>query len=308
MSPTLIQSDLLNSLKYDSPVEDAGEDAGLDAGPTVVTLDDRAATSASGPGTPEADMEGWAAGDDLNSPAAAPPSTLKKRGRASLTASATPAGSVTSKTPRSTKSTGASKSAGRSTGKRKAAEPEPEEDETDVDKPEEDEALKATPVTKRGGRAARSAGAAASARLAAKAAKKPAKKAGRPKKQTNGDVPAGEYEVEAIVESAIDADTMEHMYLIKWRNYPTRDNTWEPKRHLKGSLNLVREFDAQKKKAEAAEAAKKAATARKTAAAATSGEKKPARGPKRKAAKAVKATKPAKKGPGRPRRTGRTRG
>ncbi len=111
-------------------------------------------------------------------------------------------------------------------------------------------------------------------------------------------MPAGEYEVESIVESAIDADTMEHMYLVKWRNYPASDNTWEPKKNLSGSLDLVRKFDTAKKKA---------AAARKEAAA-TAGDKKTG-GRKPKAVKAVKAAKPAaKKAPGRPppaRRTGR---
>ncbi|KAK4042233.1 guanine nucleotide exchange factor synembryn-domain-containing protein [Parachaetomium inaequale] len=191
------------------------------------------------------------------------------------------------------------------TGKRKAAESEPEEEE----EPE------ATPVPKRG-RPARSAGASASARLAAKAAKKPAR--GRPKSTavsitisrsaaakpakkdaTNGEVPADEYEVEEIVDSAIDADTMEHMYFVKWKNYPASDNTWEPKKNLAGSLPLVRKFDAAKKKAEAAEAAKKAAAKR--AAAPAAGEKKATRGPKAKAVKAVK------KAPGRPGRKRKAR-
>jgi hypothetical protein len=115
-------------------------------------------------------------------------------------------------------------------------------------------------------------------------------------------VPAGEYEVEEIVDSAIDADTMEHMYFVKWKNYPASDNTWEPKKNLKGSLELVRKFDIAKKKAEAAEAAKKAAA--KKAAAPAAGEKKATRGPK---AKAVKAVKAAKKAPGRPGRKRRAR-
>lgn len=57
--------------------------------------------------------------------------------------------------------------------------------------------------------------------------------------------------MEEIVDSAIDADTMEHMYLVKWKGYPASDNTWEPRRNLKGSLELVRKFDVAMKKAEA---------------------------------------------------------
>lgn len=132
-------------------------------------------------------------------------------------------------------------------------------------------------------------------------ASKPAKKAGRPKKETKGEVAEDEYEVEDIVDSAIDADTMEHMYLVKWKNYPDSQNTWEPKKNLKGSLVLVRKFDAKKKKAEAEEAAKEVA-AKKTAAAASGEKKTPGRKPR--AAKAVKA---AKKPPGRPARKRRAR-
>jgi hypothetical protein len=267
-----------------------------------------------------------------HSPAvSAPSSTLKKRGRPSLSASATPAKSVASRTPRSAKGAATPKSVSRSAGKRKAAEPESKQEEEEEDEEEDEEeeeegeeVIETTPAPKRG-RPARSAGASASARLAAKAAKKPARgrprstavsnapdtrvyssntaiqaaakparKVGRPKKNaTNGEVAADEYEVEAIVESAIDADTMAHMYLVKWKNYPASENTWEPKKNLEGSLDLVRKFDTQKKKAEAAEAAKKAA-AKKTAAAASGPAKRATRGPKPKAVKAVK------KAPGRP--------
>jgi hypothetical protein len=137
------------------------------------------------------------------------------------------------------------------------------------------------------------------------AAAKPAKKAGRPAKATNGTLAADEYEVEDIVDSAIDADTMEHMYLVKWKNYPASESTWEPKKNLKGSLDLVRKFDAKKKKEEAAEAAKKAAAKKTESASAASGEEKTAtRGRK---AKTVKAVKAVKKAPGRPGRKRRAR-
>lgn len=109
---------------------------------------------------------------------------------------------------------------------------------------------------------------------------------------------AGEYEVETIVDSAIDTDTMEHMFLVKWKNYPASDNTWEPKKNFKGSLDLVRKFEVAKKKAQAAEAAKKASTQK------AASETKATRGAK---SKAVKPVKPAKKAPGRPGRKRKTR-
>lgn len=106
---------------------------------------------------------------------------------------------------------------------------------------------------------------------------------------------AGEFEVESIADSVIDADTMEHMYLVKWKGYPASDNTWEPKKNFKGgSMDLIKKFDAAKKKAEAT----KKAAAKKEAVPASE-KKSTRRGAK---PKAVKEVKTAKKGPGRPRK------
>lgn len=86
----------------------------------------------------------------------------------------------------------------------------------------------------------------------------------------------------------IDADTMEHMYLIKWKNYPHSANTWEPKQNL-NSPDLMRKFDAKKKKDATALAVKKAST----------GQTKATRTKQAKAVKPVKAAKAVKKAPGR---------
>jgi hypothetical protein len=53
--------------------------------------------------------------------------------------------------------------------------------------------------------------------------------------------------VEKIVDSQIDADTMEHMYLVKWKGYGDDENTWEPKTNLSHASELVKAFDATKK-------------------------------------------------------------
>jgi hypothetical protein len=76
------------------------------------------------------------------------------------------------------------------------------------------------------------------------------KSSGRGRKAaSNGETPAGEYEVEKIVDSQIDADTMEHMYLVKWKGYGDDENTWEPKTNLSHAPDLVKAFDAKKKAA-----------------------------------------------------------
>ncbi|KXX83223.1 Heterochromatin protein 1 [Madurella mycetomatis] len=322
ISPPLVQSDLLRA-EADYSWEPLLE-GGAGSGPTVVSLDDQEpAPMLSHLPEVGVTLENMA---EVNSPMSVP-STTRKHGRPSLSASvtsATPTGSAAARAPRSTKSPTTVKSAGRSTGrKRKAAALEPEQErmpgsglETEPEPGSESGTEpEPTPTPKKRGRPARAAGAAAIARLAAEAAKKPTrgppklsaatqepiKKASRRKNEvtTNGQTPKNEYEVEEIVDSAIDADTMEHMYLIKWKDYPENDNTWEPRKNLKGALDLVRKFDA-KKKAEAEMASKKAVAARKGSGSEGEGEKaKPTRATRGRSAKAVKPVK-KEKGPGLP--------
>jgi len=74
-------------------------------------------------------------------------------------------------------------------------------------------------------------------------------------------VPKGQYEVEEIVESQIDAETMQHMYFVKWKGYSSDENTWEPKQNLlPGAADLVAEFDKKKKATAQADDAKPKAT------------------------------------------------
>jgi hypothetical protein len=58
-----------------------------------------------------------------------------------------------------------------------------------------------------------------------------------------------EWDVEVILDSAVDAATKEHMYLVKWVGYPNSDNTWEPKRNLAKCLDLIKRFETKKAKA-----------------------------------------------------------
>ncbi|CAI6080619.1 unnamed protein product [Clonostachys chloroleuca] len=57
-----------------------------------------------------------------------------------------------------------------------------------------------------------------------------------------------QWEVESIVDSQIDADTMEHFYKVKWKGYSSKENTWEPKSNLVGCQDALKEYERQKKK------------------------------------------------------------
>ncbi|KAK4194427.1 hypothetical protein QBC40DRAFT_290780 [Triangularia verruculosa] len=339
----LIQSDLQESVEASYSRESSVSlSLGVtDSGPTVVNLHEEEELEINEQFNmapiPEADMGISHPLFNEDEPA---PSSSKKRGRPSRSASGTPAKSTpAAKTPRSSKSVGKSsatpktaksssapKSASRSSGsKRKAEEIEPEQETEEAEEQESE----ATPAAKRGrvGRPARTAGKAASARLALKAAKKPGRgrpkgsttstdkkekaatkpknKGGRPRKDTstNGTTEE-EYEVEAIRDSGIDDKTKAHRFLVKWEGYPESENTWEPKANLKGAEELVREFEKSQKKTKAADAAAKASAPKKRDKPAA--EKKAPATKGRGKAKAVKKVAPAKKPVGRPGRRGRS--
>lgn len=97
-------------------------------------------------------------------------------------------------------------------------------------------------------------------------------------------MPADEWEVEAIVESSIDADSMEHMYLVKWKGFAATENTWEPRKNLDHAAAMIKAFEAKKPKKTEAKAVKvsaKRATAVTKAAPAPKHKKKPGRKPGR---------------------------
>lgn len=51
------------------------------------------------------------------------------------------------------------------------------------------------------------------------------------------------FEVERIVDRI--AKGGKTVYCIKWLNYPSKENTWEPAENLAGCQDLVRAFDAR---------------------------------------------------------------
>ncbi|CAJ0552868.1 Ff.00g009460.m01.CDS01 [Fusarium sp. VM40] len=68
---------------------------------------------------------------------------------------------------------------------------------------------------------------------------------GRPttKRQVTSPDSDTEWEVEEIVESRIDTTTKKQVYLVKWKGYSSKHNTWEPRKNLGNCLKLVRKFE-----------------------------------------------------------------
>ena len=58
-----------------------------------------------------------------------------------------------------------------------------------------------------------------------------------------------EFEVETIVDAHIDTATSETQYLVKWKGYPSKDNTWEPEGNLDNCKGAIKKFETKKKEA-----------------------------------------------------------
>lgn len=55
-----------------------------------------------------------------------------------------------------------------------------------------------------------------------------------------------QWEVEEIIDSGVDADTLEHFYHVKWKGYSSKHNTWEPKVNLVRCHDAIEAFETQK--------------------------------------------------------------
>lgn len=84
----------------------------------------------------------------------------------------------------------------------------------------------------------------------AKATTTPRKKRASQRDESTQDTKAGrkEWEVEQIVDSRIDAETMQHWFKVKWKGYPSKDNTWEPKKNLTNCKTLLENYEKKGKK------------------------------------------------------------
>ena len=60
-----------------------------------------------------------------------------------------------------------------------------------------------------------------------------------------------EYEVEDIIKQGKDRKTGETMYLVKWKGYTTRYNTWEPAKNLTNASRILNEWNRKQKAARA---------------------------------------------------------
>ncbi|EKJ74841.1 hypothetical protein NXS19_001875 [Fusarium pseudograminearum] len=61
-------------------------------------------------------------------------------------------------------------------------------------------------------------------------------------KTTNAE-PEIEWEVENILDSGVDRPTGVHLYLVKWKGFSNKENTWEPRVNLSKCHKLLREFE-----------------------------------------------------------------
>lgn len=79
------------------------------------------------------------------------------------------------------------------------------------------------------------------AKTATTSRKNKADKGGKAAQQTTGG--RKEWEVEQIVDSRIDAETMQHWFKVKWKGYASKDNTWEPKKNLANCKAMLEKFE-----------------------------------------------------------------
>lgn len=56
-----------------------------------------------------------------------------------------------------------------------------------------------------------------------------------------------EWDVERIVAVRTDAATNQEEYFVKWKGYPAKDNTWEPKENLGNCQMALKNFETNKK-------------------------------------------------------------
>lgn len=71
---------------------------------------------------------------------------------------------------------------------------------------------------------------------------------GRPPKKPESRGSQKEWEIEKIVDSQVDVITKEHFYRVKWKGFPSTENTWEPRKNLAGCNRAIQAFEKGLKK------------------------------------------------------------
>ncbi|PHH80773.1 hypothetical protein CDD80_7310 [Ophiocordyceps camponoti-rufipedis] len=56
-----------------------------------------------------------------------------------------------------------------------------------------------------------------------------------------------EYEIESIVDDRIEQDTLRHFYLVKWKGFGSKNNTWEPKTNMAHCSEALMEYEKRPK-------------------------------------------------------------
>ena len=59
-----------------------------------------------------------------------------------------------------------------------------------------------------------------------------------------------EYQVESICGNRFDDKSSGMLYLVKWKGYSSKDNTWEPMENLGNCQEALERFEAKKRQAE----------------------------------------------------------
>ncbi|KAF4450760.1 Testis-specific chromodomain protein Y 1 [Fusarium austroafricanum] len=54
-----------------------------------------------------------------------------------------------------------------------------------------------------------------------------------------------EWEVEKVLKSKVDTVSKEHLYLIKWKGFGNKENTWEPKKNLGNCKRLIEDYESK---------------------------------------------------------------
>ncbi|PFH62460.1 hypothetical protein XA68_13527 [Ophiocordyceps unilateralis] len=59
--------------------------------------------------------------------------------------------------------------------------------------------------------------------------------------------PGNEWEIERIVDDLVEKDTLRHFYLVQWKGFDSKDNTWEPKTNMANCSKAIMAYEKKTK-------------------------------------------------------------